>query len=131
MKPSSSAPSGKGGQQRQGSISQDVTSSSFEVLDVTTPRGRRHFRRCAAEVKRGMALVAPVYDAEGFILGETVFKISDSVEHKDGLYVEVQGVASSRREARHGMRKVKGCKLKDKVAFKYVSKQYMQCLRMR
>ena len=46
----------------------------------------------------------PALDKNGFVLGEVLFKVKDTVQHKTGVYVQVELISWSSKEAKAEMK---------------------------
>ena len=74
-----------------------VVSSEVAYHDLDERHSNERYREINKEVVSGKSLVFPYYDAEGFKVCEAVSKVLDVAEHRNGLMVEVQFVASDKR----------------------------------
>ena len=96
-------PSGKSSGSAKASSQKQTGKKSNEVdfLDTNTEQGVKLWPKFSKEVQLGKALIMPALDKNGFVLGEVLFKVMDTVQHKAGLYVQVELISwSSRRPNR-------------------------------
>ena len=105
------APGGKGSSQTGPEPNRKTRSSNNSCLDVATPSGQQHFKKYSGMVKRGMALVTPAVDSDGFVLGEVILRVLDTAKHQSGLYVLAELAAWSNGAAKTEMNILsgKGC----------------------
>ena len=86
------------GSQKAKSQSGDKKSDEVNFLDTNTEQGVKLFAKYSKEVLPGRALITPALDKNGFVLGEVLFKVKDTVQHKTGLYVQVELISWSSRD---------------------------------
>ena len=79
-------------------------SNEVDFLDTNTEEGVKLWPKFAKEVQPGKALIMPALDKNGFVLGEVLLKVLDTVQHKSGLYVQVELISWSSKEAKAEMK---------------------------
>ena len=85
-----------------------VKQSSFiPFLDVTQDTGQQNFKKYADKVDHNKILVAPVYDKDGYLIGEAIFRVLDTAPHRAGLYALCELVIADTREAAKELKHVK------------------------
>ena len=85
-----------------------IKSSSVNYLDASTDHGKQAFLKYVKLVAVGSVLVTPAIDKDGFVLGEVVLQILDTVVHQSGLYVQAKVAAWSNSSAKNEMKFLHG-----------------------